>query len=155
MRDVFQPCIYILASYLNGTLYVGVTSNLVQRMWQHRNGIMKGFATRYRTHRLVHFELFDTMHEAIFREKQLKRWHRQWKINLIEAGEAEVTPDQVEMPLEHRGADQHARHVGSRCRVEVFDGAVIAERELAHSLAEMVMATPPYRGSHHLPPAVA
>ena len=66
MRDIFQPCTYILASYHNGTLYIGVTSNLVQRMWQHRSGIMKGFATRYRTHRLDHFELFDTMHEAIF-----------------------------------------------------------------------------------------
>ena len=89
MRGLFQPCVYILASYLNGTLYIGVTSNLVQRMWQHRNGITKGFAAKYRAYRLVHFEIFDTMHEAISREKQLKRWHRAWKINLIEASNAE------------------------------------------------------------------
>ncbi len=89
MRDVFQPSIYILARYLNGTLYIGVTSNLVRRIWQHCNAITKGFAAKYRTFRLVHFEQFDTMHEAITREKQRKRWHRQWKINLIEAGNAE------------------------------------------------------------------
>ena len=89
MRDVLQPCIYILASYLHGTLYIGVTSNLIQRIWQHRNGITKGFVAKYRAYRLVHFELFDTMHEAISREKQLKRWRRQWKINLIEADNPE------------------------------------------------------------------
>ena len=89
MRDVFQPCIYILASYRHGTLYVGGTSNLVQRMWPHRNGITKGFAAKYRTYRLVHFVLFDTMHEAISREKQIKNWHREWKINLIETDNPE------------------------------------------------------------------
>ncbi|KTE01248.1 endonuclease [Sphingopyxis sp. H038] len=85
MRDVFQPCTYILANHKNGTIYIGVTSNLTQRMWQHRNGTTGGFAGRYRTYRLVHFELFGTMEIAIGREKQLKRWHRQWKVNLIEA----------------------------------------------------------------------
>ncbi|HMN54504.1 MAG TPA: GIY-YIG nuclease family protein [Sphingopyxis sp.] len=89
MRDIFQPCTYILASYLNGTLYIGVTSNLVQRIWQHRNGATKGFSAKYRTYRLVHFELFGTMADAITREKQLKNWHRAWKINLIEAGNPE------------------------------------------------------------------
>ena len=85
MRDVFQPCIYILVNHRNGTIYIGLTSNLVQRIWHHRNGMTGGFAGRYRTHLLVHFELFGTMELAIAREKQLKRWHRQWKINLIEA----------------------------------------------------------------------
>lgn len=84
MRDDFQPCIYILASQKNGTIYIGVTSQLVQRIWQHRNGSTGGFASRYRTLRLVHFEQFGTMELAIAREKQLKRWHRRWKINLIE-----------------------------------------------------------------------
>ena len=65
--------------------YVGVTSNLVARLWQHRNGEGKGFTSRYSVYRLVRFKLFDTMHDAISREKQLKRWHRQWKINLIES----------------------------------------------------------------------
>jgi putative endonuclease len=81
---VKQPCVYILASQPYGTLYIGVTSDLVARLWQHRNGQVKGFTKRYGVHRLVRFELFATMHDGITREKQLKRWHRQWKINLIE-----------------------------------------------------------------------
>ncbi|HEY0595758.1 MAG TPA: GIY-YIG nuclease family protein, partial [Sphingopyxis sp.] len=82
MRDVFQPCTYILASHRNGTLDIGVTSSLVQRIWQHRNGATGGFADRHRAYRLVHFELFGTMALAITREKQLKNWHRPWKMNL-------------------------------------------------------------------------
>ena len=78
-----QPCVYILASREYGTLYIGVTSDLIARLWQHRNGEVEGFTSRYAVHRLVRFEGFETMHEAIEREKQLKRWHRQWKINLI------------------------------------------------------------------------
>ena len=96
MRDVFQPCIYILVSHRNGTIYIGVTSHLVQRIWQHRNGVSKGFAARYRAYYLVHFELFGTMETAIAREKQLKRWHRQWKINLIEA----ANPDWRDLSFE-------------------------------------------------------
>ncbi len=75
-----QPCVYILASAPFGTLYIGVTSNL----HEHRSDVSKGFTSRYQVHRLMRFELFDTMEGAIEREKQLKRWHRQWKINLIE-----------------------------------------------------------------------
>ena len=89
MRDAFQPCTYILANHKGGTLYIGVTSNLVQRLWQHRNGVTGGHAARYRTYRLVHFELSGTMEQAITREKQLKNWHRSWKINLIEADNPE------------------------------------------------------------------
>lgn len=80
-----EPCVYILASKAHGTIYVGVTSDLISRMWQHRSGEVKGFTSRYRVHWLVRFEQFQTMHDAISREKQLKRWHRQWKINLIES----------------------------------------------------------------------
>ena len=80
-----QPCVYILASRPYGTLYLGVTSNLIQRLWQHRDGITGGFTTRYKIHHLVRYEMFDDMERAISREKQLKRWHRQWKINLIES----------------------------------------------------------------------
>ncbi len=83
MREERQPCTYILASGHYGTLYIGVTSDLVARMWQHRNDALPGFTSRYAVHRLVHFELFGEMEPAISREKQLKRWHRQWKINLI------------------------------------------------------------------------
>jgi len=78
-----QPCVYILASGHYGTLYVGVTSDLLGRMWQHREGTLPGFTSQYAIRRLVHFELFGQMDLAILREKQLKRWHRQWKINLI------------------------------------------------------------------------
>ena len=80
-----QPCVYILASQEYGTLYIGVTSDLIARLYQHRTGQVKGFTSRYRVYRLVRFEQFETMHEAISREKQLKRWHRGWKINLIES----------------------------------------------------------------------
>ena len=80
-----QPCVYILASQKYGTLYIGVTSDLIARLCLHRTGQARGFTSRYRVHRIVRFEQYATMHEAITREKQLKRWHRQWKINLIES----------------------------------------------------------------------
>ena len=78
-----QPCVYILASGHYGTLYTGVTADLVARPWQHRNGALPGFTSRYKVHRLVHYELFGDMERAISREKQVKNWHRPWKINLI------------------------------------------------------------------------
>ena len=78
-----QPCTYILASRRYGTLYIGVTSDLVRRLWQHRTRSAPGFSSRYAVHGLVHFELFADMARAITREKQLKNWHREWKINLI------------------------------------------------------------------------
>jgi putative endonuclease len=79
-----EPFVYILASAFRGTLYIGVTSDLMARIWQHREGAKPGFTSRYSVYRLVHFEPFADMDSAIAREKQLKRWHRQWKINLIE-----------------------------------------------------------------------
>ena len=79
-----QPCVYILASRRYGTLYIGVTSDLPARLYQHRNGTFKGFTERHHVHRLVHFEMFDDMESAIAREKQLKNWRRAWKIALIE-----------------------------------------------------------------------
>lgn len=80
-----QPCVYMLASETYGTLYIGVTSDLIGRLHQHREGIAGGFTSRYKVHRLVRYEMFGDMEGAIEREKQLKRWHRQWKINLIES----------------------------------------------------------------------
>jgi putative endonuclease len=79
-----NPCVYIPASGRNGTLYIGVTSNLMQRVWQHKNDLLAGFTRKYRIHALVHFEQFETMLDAIAREKQLKEWQRHWKIRLIE-----------------------------------------------------------------------
>jgi|SRR5579884_3350041 putative endonuclease len=81
---VRQPAVYLLASKPKGTLYVGVTSNLVQRVWQHRENLLEGFTKRYGVHRLVWFELVDRMDVAIRREKQIKKWNRAWKIELIE-----------------------------------------------------------------------
>ncbi|WMJ10041.1 GIY-YIG nuclease family protein [Nitrosomonas sp. sh817] len=79
-----QPAVYILASKYNGTLYIGVTSNLVQRVWQHKHDLVEGFTEKYGVHMLVYYELHEDMPAAIQREKQLKKWNRQWKINLIE-----------------------------------------------------------------------
>lgn len=79
-----QPAVYILASKYNGTLYIGVTSNLVQRVWQHKHDLVEGFTEKYGVHMLVYYELHEEMQAAIQREKQLKKWNRQWKINLIE-----------------------------------------------------------------------
>lgn len=79
-----QPCVYILASQRNGTLYVGVTSNLLKRVWEHKHDLVPGFTQRYQIHHLVYLEQAADMLSAIIREKQLKRWKRQWKINLIE-----------------------------------------------------------------------
>lgn len=81
-----HPCVYILASRRNGTLYVGVTSDLMARLHRHRTGTLRGFTRNYRVFRLVHFEMLGDMHAAIKREKQLKSWHRPWKIALIEEG---------------------------------------------------------------------
>jgi putative endonuclease len=79
-----QPCVYILASQQNGTLYIGVTSNLVKRAWEHKNNVTEGFTKKYGVHRLVYYELHGDMIAAIAREKQLKKWNRAWKLRLIE-----------------------------------------------------------------------
>ena len=79
-----QPCVYILASRRNGTLYVGVTSNLVRRVQQHKNNLIDGFTKRYGVHLLVWYELHGSMASAIKREKAIKEWKRRWKLTLIE-----------------------------------------------------------------------
>jgi putative endonuclease len=79
-----QPCVYILASRRNGTLYVGVISGLVKRVWEHSNDLTEGFTQRYRVHMLVWFEQHETMEAAISREKAIKEWKRHWKLELIE-----------------------------------------------------------------------
>ena len=80
-----QPAVYLLASGRNGTVYLGVTSNLVQRVWQHRTSAVDGFSARYDVHLLVWFEVHDTMASAIAREKRIKKWRRAWKADLIES----------------------------------------------------------------------
>lgn len=80
-----EPAVYILASKPYGTLYIGVTSNLVGRAWQHQNDKIDGFSKRYQVHLLVWYEQHETMINAIQREKQIKKWNRDWKVNLIQA----------------------------------------------------------------------
>lgn len=79
-----QPVVYILASKRNGTLYIGVTSNLIKRVYEHKNDLVEGFTKKYGVHSLVYFEQFGDMPAAIAREKLLKKWNRAWKIRLIE-----------------------------------------------------------------------
>lgn len=76
--------VYIMASKKNGTLYIGVTGDLARRVWQHKNNVHEGFTQKYGVHRLVWYEVHREVTEAIQREKQMKKWRRQWKINLIE-----------------------------------------------------------------------
>jgi putative endonuclease len=78
------PCVYLLASKRNGTLYVGVTSNLIQRIWQHKNDQVEGFTRKYKVHTLVWYEAHETMESAIAREKAIKEWQRAWKLELVE-----------------------------------------------------------------------
>ena len=87
MKRDFAPAVYIMASARNGTLYIGVTSDLPRRIWQHRQGLLDGFTRRHHIHLLVWYEVHETMESAIRREKSLKEWNRRWKIELI-AGRA-------------------------------------------------------------------
>ncbi len=100
------PCVYILASQPRGTLYIGVTSDLEQRLWRHREGITGGFVARYEVYRLVRYEMFGDMEGAILREKQLKRWHRQWKINLIEGDNPHWIDLAIELGFEPLASDE-------------------------------------------------
>ena len=79
-----HPAVYILASKRNGTLYIGVTSDLVKRIWEHKNNVVEGFTKRYGIHTLVWYEPHESMQSAIEREKKLKEWKRAWKLELIE-----------------------------------------------------------------------
>ncbi|MBZ0068855.1 MAG: GIY-YIG nuclease family protein [Thiobacillus sp.] len=79
-----QPCVYILASQRNGTLYIGVTSDLIKRVWEHKQNFVEGFTRQYSVHDLVWYEQHEDMLAAIAREKMLKEWKRAWKLELIE-----------------------------------------------------------------------
>jgi putative endonuclease len=85
MHPNFQPAVYILANRKNGALYTGVTSHLIQRIHQHRNGIFEGHSKSYNIKMLLWYELHGAMDTAIVREKRIKKWNRQWRINLITA----------------------------------------------------------------------
>ena len=87
MEKIF--CVYILASQRNGTLYVGVTSDLIKRVWEHKNKLAKGFTDQYDVNRLVYYEYFPDAESAISREKRLKKYNRKWKTDLIEKANSE------------------------------------------------------------------
>ena len=82
-----QPAVYILASKRNGTLYIGVTSDLKKRAWEHKNDQVDGFSKKYGVHDLVYYELHENMMSAITREKQIKKWNRAWKLEVDREGE--------------------------------------------------------------------
>jgi len=79
-----QYFVCMLASKRNGTLYIGVTNNLLKRVHQHKNDVTEGFTRKYNVHSLVYYEVFNRIQDAITREKQMKKWKRQWKMELIE-----------------------------------------------------------------------
>ena len=85
MRSLRSPAVYILASRRHGTLYVGVTSDLIKRVWEHKTDVVEGFSRRYQVHMLVYFEMYEIIVDAIAREKQIKKWSRLKKIRLIES----------------------------------------------------------------------
>ena len=84
-----QPCVYMMTSERNGTLYIGVTSDLIARVWQHKNNAVDGFTKKYDVHKLVWYEPHQNMESAILKEKALKKWNRIWKLRLIE----QMNPD--------------------------------------------------------------
>ena len=89
--------VYILASKKNGTLYVGVTNNLLRRIQEHRKGMEHEFTAKYKVHNLVYFEPFDDIRDALTRERQLKNWRRAWKIELIECNNPEWNDRAIEV----------------------------------------------------------
>jgi len=95
-----NPCVYILASGRNGTLYIGVTSSLLDRVAIHRQNLVEGFTRRYGVHSLVNYEMHETMDQAIQREKRLKKWNRAWKLRLIE----QMNPEWHDLFDEYWGA---------------------------------------------------
>jgi len=84
-----QYYVYILASKKNGTLYIGVTNNLLKRVYEHKNDLIGGFTRKYSVHNLVYYEAYSDIYDAIAREKRMKKWERRWKINLIEKSNPE------------------------------------------------------------------
>jgi len=88
--------VYIMTNYSETSLYIGVTNNLQKRVWEHKNKVVDGFTKKYNVNKLVYYELTDSIDSAINREKQLKRWHRDWKINLIK----EINPEFKDLSLD-------------------------------------------------------
>jgi len=90
-KNVKTYFVYILASKKNGTLYIGITNNLVRRVYEHKHGIIEGFTKKYKVNKLVYYEMIEDVMSAITREKQMKKWKRIWKIRLIEENNPDWT----------------------------------------------------------------
>ena len=125
MHSEFSPAVYILASRRNGTLYTGVTSNLLGRLHQHREGLIPGFTRKYGVKSLVWFEQHATMEHAIQREKRVKKWNRAWKIELIEQanpGWRDLAEDFGFPPLgpRFRGDDEGEGHLRSDLELDMW-----------------------------------
>ena len=88
-----QPCVYLLANKKHGVIYIGVSSELIKRVWQHKNNVVKSFTQKYHVHDLVWYEIHQNMVSAISREKSLKKWRRDWKVKLIE----KTNPDWLDL----------------------------------------------------------
>ena len=112
-RWVKTPCVYILASQRNGTLYIGVTSDLAQRMEEHSKGLVEGFTKKYGVKVLVYYEMHGTMDEALQRETRLKKWRRVWKLRLIEQLNPEWANlfDPATRKIEFGSGDREAREI--------------------------------------------
>ena len=106
-----QPCVYLMASGRRGTLYIGVTSDLIKRVWEHKNDVVESFTKRYRVHDLVWFEMHGSMESAISREKALKCWKRVWKLRLVEHG----NPDWRDLYAELTGSSREATGFENGC----------------------------------------
>jgi putative endonuclease len=107
------PCVYIMASKRNGTLYTGVTSDLLRPVWEHSNNLVDGFCKRYYIHRLVYLEEHPDMVSAIEREKQIKKWNRAWKIRLIESNNP-TWMDLYDLTIENAGSPPLKRNLRFR-----------------------------------------
>ncbi len=107
-----QPCVYLLASGRNGTLYLGVTSDLMKRIWQHREHMVGGFSDRYGVTQLVWYEVHESMDSAIQREKRMKKWNREWKVRLID----ETNPSWRDLWSDIVGLSPETKSMGSRLR---------------------------------------
>lgn len=98
---MYHYYVYILASKKDGVLYIGVTNNLLRRVYEHKHNLCKGFTRMYNVHKLVHFEQTNDIFSAIQREKQLKKWKREWKVNLIQ----ETNPEWKDLYFEYGGEE--------------------------------------------------
>jgi putative endonuclease len=123
-----QPAVYILASKRNGTLYVGVTSDLRKRIWEHKNDMVEGFTKRYHVHLLVWYELHEAMESAILREKRIKEWKRAWKVRIIESDNTryEKGMKRTSLALDESLLEEAIAAIGAKTKKEAIEAGLKA-----------------------------